>query len=591
MDNLRDRMDSHARSTRRSRPGREQREMPKSKYATVATARDRKEERGKKREKEKRLKEIHDLIRDAKESSREKKQSGRSSNRGYDEGKRRGVKLDDCSRTKDCFEAESGDSIDGADELSDYLDGDYHRDTDLTPEELEASVNDANFEPEEIDEANYNHTTYYDEEGRKVYDRYGLSDSDLHHLTEGDADEDSSSEYMRPNNTDLTSEYEPSVMTDQVSGGSINPRSNSPEPNLYSRDSLEDVNEMVSRQISNDPPTHVEETGFHGSSMEPNEEIGSVYQRELELDAPPSPKGPELNRNNTDNHHRSSRKPYTNYTLDNETRKEYKSQANLPIEDRVRRMNVQQDPPESNRGLDVPAPRGPRVRSSKTSKDKKKEEKKKQPELKSILRRKGSPPVVSYFGKPVQFDEEVSSGSEPEVTETKQGRARVSIAEDDKSKISGLRCGKYANINEEARKLSKETDDLSHQDSISIESPSDSESEEGTVKTITDNTDDRFDRSNTYYLRTSDLGLTQDTIFAEQFLDSPKSKAEPHYHHPSPHPPPGIQFHVDENYLAVNDGKGGHSPVAPQAVDALVAIGYRTACDPVMWTPSSKTRK
>ena len=37
---------------------------------------------------------------------------------------------------------------------------------------------------------------------------------------------------------------------------------------------------------------------------------------------------------------------------------------------------------------------------------------------------------------------------------------------------------------------------------------------------------------------------TQDTIFAEQFLDNADARAEPHYHHPSPHPPPGVQFHV-----------------------------------------------
>ena len=612
IDNLKD---AHVRSSRRSRSERhvvdsshidskeqqQQRETTKSKSAAAitTTTRDRKEERGKKREKEKKLKEIHDLIRDAKG---EKRQSGTRSRRHNDEERRRDVVKEedkDYSSRRKYQEEENGDSIDGADELSDGLDRDYQQKDveDFAPEEAEASDDNDDFEPEEIDETNYNHTTYYDEEGRVISDKYGLSDSDLQHLTEGDADEDSESEYVRPAHSDLASEYEASVMTDRVSKASVNPRSNSPEPNPYSRDSIEDMAGMVCRQISSDPPTHAEEKKFHGSSMEPNEEIGSVYQRELELDAPPSPKGPELRRNNNNDnhhHHRDSRKPYTNYTLDNETRDQYKNQAIIPIEDGVRRMKVQQDPPESNRGLDVPAPRGPRVRNSKTSKDKKKQEEKKkpQPELKSILRRKGSPPVVSYFGKPVQFDEEVSSGSEPEVTETKQGRVRVTMAEDDKSKSSsGLRSGKYANINEEARKLSKESDDASQQDSISIESPSDSDSEEGTIQTITDNTDDRFDRSKTYYLRTSDLGLTQDTIFAEQFLDNPKSKAEPHYHHPSPHPPPGIQFHVDENYLAVNDGKGGYSPVAPQAVDALVAIGYRTACDPVMWTPSSKTRK
>jgi len=100
-----------------------------------------------------------------------------------------------------------------------------------------------------------------------------------------------------------------------------------------------------------------------------------------------------------------------------------------------------------------------------------------------------------------------------------------------------------------------------------------------------------FDRTRSHFLRTADLGLTQDTIFAQQFLDDPNSIPEPHYHHPTPHPPPGIQFNIDEHWICIDDGNGAHSPIAPQAVDALVAMGYRAACDPMMWTPTSKTRK
>lgn len=45
-------------------------------------------------------------------------------------------------------------------------------------------------------------------------------------------------------------------------------------------------------------------------------------------------------------------------------------------------------------------------------------------------------------------------------------------------------------------------------------------------------------------MRTADLGLTQDTVFAEQFLDDPSATPEPHFHHPTPAPPPGVQFNV-----------------------------------------------
>ncbi len=48
---------------------------------------------------------------------------------------------------------------------------------------------------------------------------------------------------------------------------------------------------------------------------------------------------------------------------------------------------------------------------------------------------------------------------------------------------------------------------------------------------------------------------------------------------------------IDENWICVDDGDGAHSPIAPQAVDALVAIGYRAAMDPVMFTPTKKTRR
>jgi hypothetical protein len=158
---------------------------------------------------------------------------------------------------------------------------------------------------------------------------------------------------------------------------------------------------------------------------------------------------------------------------------------------------------------------------------------------------------------------------------------------DSKSVVSksGLRSGRFASINAAARNDSGDYDGKNDDDDDSSNDSSQDESDdENTLESIVVNDDERFDRSRTYYLRTSDLGLTQDTIFAEQFLDSPKSKAEPHYHHPSPHPPPGIQFHVDENWIAINDGKGGHSPIAPQAVDALVAVGYRAGVSIVFFT-------
>ena len=79
----------------------------------------------------------------------------------------------------------------------------------------------------------------------------------------------------------------------------------------------------------------------------------------------------------------------------------------------------------------------------------------------------------------------------------------------------------------------------------------DDDDDEGTLNTIVTNTKNaqkRYDRSVTHFLRTTDLGLTQDTVFAQQFLEDPGMKAEPHFHHPSPHPPPGVQFNVSRGW-------------------------------------------
>jgi len=245
-----------------------------------------------------------------------------------------------------------------------------------------------------------------------------------------------------------------------------------------------------------------------------------------------------------------------------------------------------------------------------------------------------------------------SSGSDPDISECKQtttasvstttlqlGSSAPPNGDDDSiaiksvgtAKSGGLRSGKYATVNQMAAWKQGEDNDSdddeegdhtytgvseltpysgadgdfnSHSDfegnykydakgkPIKRHNSDDDGDDDGsTLQSIATNTNTHFDRSKSHFLRTADLGLTQDTIFAEQFLDDANQKVEPHYHIPSLHPPPGVQFHIDENWVCLDDGKGSHSPIAPQAVDALVAMGYRAACDPMMWTPTSKTRK
>jgi len=254
----------------------------------------------------------------------------------------------------------------------------------------------------------------------------------------------------------------------------------------------------------------------------------------------------------------------------------------------------------------------------------KKDPEKKKPVIKGILKKKNSsPPPIAFFGKPVAsppqppdnfFDNQSANsiGSDPSVSEQKHS-VKIQNFDDDGnfdsqsvSNKSGLRSGRFAAANAAAAaahnpgpRVVEESDDSGSDAVVDADisederkhSPPEPDDDENTLTAITQNNNDKFDRTRSHFLRTADLGLTQDTIFAEQFLDDPNAKPEPHYHHPSLHPPPGVQFHFDENWICVDDGRGGHSPIAPQAVDALVAMGYRAACDPMMWTPTAKTRK
>jgi hypothetical protein len=79
---------------------------------------------------------------------------------------------------------------------------------------------------------------------------------------------------------------------------------------------------------------------------------------------------------------------------------------------------------------------------------------------------------------------------------------------------------------------------------IPSDSDGDSADDASNEETSFDSPSQRYDRTKSHYLRTADLGMTQDTIFPEQFMEDFTAKPEPHYHHPSPHPPPGVTFHV-----------------------------------------------
>jgi hypothetical protein len=234
-------------------------------------------------------------------------------------------------------------------------------------------------------------------------------------------------------------------------------------------------------------------------------------------------------------------------------------------------------------------------------------------------------------------DSDNDDDSDPDISQRKEHRAAIvpfnhndgtdSVTSDQSkstfnttrsavSTKSGYKPGKYASLNKQFAAVNEDDnddDDNTNNDDDDFNdvgtyesymvggndgddnSDDDDDDDDETLNTYgtnTKNSQQRFDRTMTHFLRTTDLGLTQDTVFAEQFLDDAQMKAEPHFHHPSPHPPPGVQFNIDENWVCLDDGiQGSHSPIAPQTVDALVAMGYRAVTDPMMWTPTAKTRK
>jgi len=391
-------------------------------------------------------------------------------------------------------------------------------------------------------------------------------------------------------------------------------RSNSPELN-DARQQLSHPTNNMEQIVRNflgdeiaaehgDPPTvKVGENGSVDNSydMDPNEDEGAT----LRLDRPPTPESDRCNE----------------------------------MGDNFSQMSVRgRDPPEEGRGCDPPFVPGtaessnskrlePRHRKSAKRQQEQANEKMK-PAIKGILKKKegAAPPPLAFFGglsnSEHDSDSDVEdsmndSGSDPDFSEVK---SKGEAADDDSAVLSlfedksvsttksGLRSGRFAEANAAAAAAaagstletiddddSSSDEEYDHDYSTSVSTELRKRSNSVDLNTsfpsLLGEDENQFDRNKSHFMRTSDLGLTQDTIFAEQFLDDPESKPEPHYHHPSPHPPPGVQFNCDENWISVDDGFGGHSPIAPQAVDALVATGYRTACDPMMWTPTSKTRK
>mmetsp|Transcript_36596 Transcript_36596/g.74703 ORF Transcript_36596/g.74703 Transcript_36596/m.74703 type:complete len:1104 (+) Transcript_36596:180-3491(+) len=499
--------------------------------------------------------------------------------------------------------SDSSSGIDGASDFEEDQEEEYN--SDYIDGASELDDDDEEVDDEDIVEYDEGVEDYIvidndgvDHDGEESIDRSEYDDTDT---TNSDFEEEME-EYGDNDDNTFSKEHQ-----------SVATRSNSPELNDTRRQlqPLKSDMELIARNfygdeiaiLHADPPSNKSIDNRY-DIMDPNEDEGAT----LRLNRPPTPESDKCN----------------------------------DIGDNFSQMSVRgRDPPEEGRGCDPPfVPGGtgassskrlePRLRKSAQQQQEQAKEKKK-PAIRGILKKKegAAPPPLAYFGRTSQSTSEHNSdsddvedsindsGSDPDFSEIKPSKqenedddsAILSLFEDTSVSTakSGLRSGRFAEANAAAAAAaasnletiddgdSNSDDEHDHvysaNASTEVRKRSNSADFNTSFPTLLGDDENQFDRNKSHFMRTSDLGLTQDTIFAEQFLDNPDSKPEPHYHHPSPHPPPGIQFNCDENWISVDDGNGGHSPIAPQAVDALVATGYRTACDPMMWTPTSKTRK
>mmetsp|Transcript_25304 Transcript_25304/g.38966 ORF Transcript_25304/g.38966 Transcript_25304/m.38966 type:complete len:501 (+) Transcript_25304:99-1601(+) len=96
-----------------------------------------------------------------------------------------------------------------------------------------------------------------------------------------------------------------------------------------------------------------------------------------------------------------------------------------------------------------------------------------------------------------------------------------------------------------------------------------------------------FVRSGSSYMRSADLGMSDSN--PSHSMHNDEDEIVSNYHHPSPNPPPGINLDSKEQWVALDDGAGSHSPVAPLAIQALVDSGYKFATEPHMWAPVKRT--
>jgi len=84
------------------------------------------------------------------------------------------------------------------------------------------------------------------------------------------------------------------------------------------------------------------------------------------------------------------------------------------------------------------------------------------------------------------------------------------------------------------------------------------------------------------FMRTSDLAM-------DGGPSNNNDKA--HYHYSTNDPPPGVTHDPKERWVALDDGHGFHTAIAPAAIDALARCVLDFTMDRSMWTPNYATQK
>lgn len=95
-----------------------------------------------------------------------------------------------------------------------------------------------------------------------------------------------------------------------------------------------------------------------------------------------------------------------------------------------------------------------------------------------------------------------------------------------------------------------------------------------------------FKRSDSSFIRVSDLDMDSEHTSCSTVQSE---DVHPNYDHPAIDPPPGVETDEKEKWIALNDGDGAWSPIAPLAVSRLAALGLTTSVDDGMWNPDRNT--